>query len=167
MTIRGYKMRVTTVDRSGKRKSPSQWVDVPAAIRYESSGFANIQAYVARVFSSTAASSWVTISTRSGRSSLSVAKHSGVRRIGLSVDVLRSKAKEARVRAFFEKQALSPASDYLAKNGGVANATRVLDYPLPDDPKAATALTIAALREIHRLNAKSTLDMRYSEHEAS
>jgi hypothetical protein len=167
MTIRGYKMRVTTVDRTGKRKGAAALVAVPAATRHASSGFANIEAYVARVLASSASSAWVTISTSSGRSALSIGKHNGVCRISLTVDVLRSSAKEARIRAFFDGEGLSPSSDYLGKNAGVANATRLLDYPIPKDATTATALTIAVFREIYRLNEKSTLNMRFSEYEAS
>ena len=165
MSVRGYRMKVSTVDRQGKRKGPVEWVDVPPATRH-ANGFANIEPFVCRVLSSKAVSSWVTIATVSGRSALSVSKHNGECRLGLTVEV-KQRAKEAKVRAFFSKRGIAPARDYLARNGGVPNATRVLDYPMSGDAKAISMLVVAALRDLYRLSERSALDMRITEYEAS
>ncbi len=162
MTVRGYRVRVTNVDRSGKRKGPVEWVDVPKAQRV-APGFPGIEPFVSRVVASRASSSWVTISTMSGRTSLSIAKQGDTLLLGLSADVRRSLSEERRIRAFFDARGLAPSSDYLAKNGGVANATRVLDFPVKGAPPQVARIAMDLLREVYRLTERTTLDIRFTE----
>jgi len=165
MTVRGYKMKVTNVDRLGKKKGPVQWVDVPAATRCPR-GFAHIETFVARVLLSNARSTWAIVSTKSGNTSISIGKYKGVVSLGMTVEV-RSRARESALRAFFEERGIVPTRDYLAKNGGVPDARRVLDYPMPNDAVAIAELAVDLLGSVYRLKETTTLDIRFEEHEAS
>ena len=164
MTVRGYKMKVTNVDRLGKRKGPVQWVDVPRATRC-ARGFAQVESFVVRVLSSNARSSWAIFSTKSGNTSISVGKYKGAITLGMTVEV-RSRARERALRAFFEDRGILPSRDYLAKNGGVPDATRVLDYPMPKHAGTIAEMAVDLLRSVHRLKESTTLDIRFEEHEA-
>ena len=165
MTVRGYKMNVTNVDRLGKRKGPVQWVDVPAATRCLR-GFSAIEQFVERVLSSKADSSWVIISTWSGNTSISIAKHNGTVSLGMTVDA-RSRAREKSLRAFFAGQGIAPSRDYLAKNGGVPDATRVFDFPMPIERSLIAGLAVDLLRAVYRLKDTTTLDILFEERGAS
>jgi hypothetical protein len=166
MTVRGYKMRMNYVDRQGRKTRPSHWVDVPAAIRHLN-GLAQVRSYVSCVLTSKAPSSWVHFSTKSGQTSISVAKHDGKLSIGLTVDAKRPRNREAAIREFFARRSILPSNDYLAGNGGVPEATRVLDFPMPQDLSVVAEITSDLLREIYRLSSTSTLDIRFEEREAS
>jgi len=54
--------------------------------------------------------------------------------------------------------------DYLAGNGGVPDATRLLAYHLTPDVQFITALTKDGLREIYQLREQDALDFTYQEH---
>ena len=164
MTVRGYKMKVTNVDRLGRRKGPVRWVDVPAATRCPN-GFAEIEGFVSRVLASKAPSCWAIFSTKSGNTSISVGSLNGAVTLGLSADA-RSQAQQKAIRAFFARRDIAPSQDYLAGNGGRPNATRILSFPMPRDAKAISELATDLLRAVYRLKETTTLDMRFEEHEA-
>ena len=166
MTVRGYKMRMSYVDRQGKKTRPSHWVDVPAATRHLN-GLARLKPYVARVLTSNASSSWAQFSTKSGNTAISLGKRGGKLELGLTVDVRRGRKREADIRAFFARRNILPKSDYLAANGGVPEATRIMNFPMPHDARVAAKIASDLLRKIYRLRATTTLDIRFEEHEAS
>jgi hypothetical protein len=166
MTVRGYKMKMNYVDRRGRKTRPSHWVDVPAAARH-ANGLAQIESYVSRVLASSASSSWVSLSTKSGNTAISVAKYDGKLSIGLTVEVKRERSREAAIRQFFASRSICPSKDYLAANGGVPEATRVLDFPMPDQPAEVAHIASDLLRTVYRLRETTTLDIRYEENEAS
>jgi hypothetical protein len=166
MTVRGYKMKMSYVDREGRKTRPSHWVDVPAATRH-ANGLAEIEGYVARVIASKAKSTSVQFSTKSGNTAISVAKYEGKLTLGLVTGTKRERAREAAIRQFFASRSIQPSADYLGANGGVPNATRVLDFPMPQDSTAIAQIAADLLREIYRLRDSTTLDIRYTEHEAS
>ena len=166
MTVRGYKMKMNYVDRQGRKTRPSHWVDVPAAARHPN-GLAQIESYVSRVLASNALSSWVGLSTKSGNTAISVAKHDSKLSLGLTVEVKRERSREAAIRQFFASRSIFPTKDYLAANGGVPEATRVLDFPMPDQPPEVAQIAADLLREVYRLRETTTLDIRYQENDAS
>jgi hypothetical protein len=166
MTVRGYKMKMNYVDRAGRKTRPSHWVDVPNATRH-ANGFEQIERFVSRVLASGMASSWVQLSTKSGRTAISIAKHKSKLTLGLTVHAKRQRSREAAVRQFFASRHISPSADYLAANGGVPETTRVLDFPMPNSSTAVARVASDLLREIYRLRDTTTLDIRFEEHEAS
>src|SRR5256885_5487066 len=132
MPVRGYRMRVVTVDRQGRQKGPAEWVDVPPAERFSSDGISHIRPFVMRVLSSKANASWITVGTPSGRTAIGIGKQGSRVSVDVSVNVRRP-AREAAIRKFFASRKLEPCKDYLARNGGVPNSVRVLEYPLQPD----------------------------------
>ncbi|WP_171160075.1 hypothetical protein [Usitatibacter palustris] len=153
------------VDRQGKKTRPSHWVDVPAATRHLD-GLAQVKPYMARVLASEASSSWAQFSTNSGHTAISLGKRDGRLYLALTVEVKQRK-READVRAFFSKRSILPTSDYLGANGGVPEATRIMDFPIPNDVGIAARIATDLLREVYRLRDTTTLDIRFEEHEAS
>ena len=166
MTVRGYKMKMNYVDRQGRKTRPSHWVDVPAATRH-ANGLGEIEGYVSRVLTSKMASSWVQLSTKSGHTAISVGKHDDKLTLGLTVEVKRERSRETAIRQFFESRHISPSSDYLAANGGVPEATRILNFPLPHNAAVVAQVASDLLREIYRLRDTTTLDIRFEEREES
>lgn len=162
MTVRGYRMKMNYVDRHGRRTRPSSWIDVPAATRHVN-GIGHIERYVARVLDSKTSSSWVHFSTKSGHTSISVTKRDGRLSLGLTVDVKRLRSREAAIREFFARRRIVPSIDYLAGNGGVSEATRVLGFPMPHDAVGVAEIASDLLRGIYRLNETTTLDIRFGE----
>jgi hypothetical protein len=165
MSWRGYRMRVATVDRHGRRKGPVEWVDVPPAERFASNGMSHIESCVARVLRSKGPSSWIVVSTPSGLSSMSIGKHNGVTTLATSIDVRRKPARESAVRAFFADRKIAPIADYLAANGGVPKSTRVLEYPVGSSAKRIASVAREFLRNIYKLTDRSALNIRYGERE--
>ena len=166
MTVRGYKMKMSYVDREGRKTRPSHSVDVPAAIRHMN-GIAKIEAYVERLLRSKAKSAWANLSTKSGNTAISIAQHERKLSLGLSTSTARERTREAAIREFFARRSISPSDDYLAANGGVPEATRILSFPMPRNTAVVAQIAADLLREIYRLRDSTTLDIRYTESEAS
>jgi hypothetical protein len=164
MSARGYRMRVTTVDRNGRRRGPIEWVDVPAAERFPSGGISQIGAFVRRVLRSPASSAWIVISTPSGRTAISIGKHEGAASFGVSTDV-RKRSRERALRSFFAARRIQPTRDYLAANGRVQNSTRVLEFPAPRTATSSAKIAGDLLRTVYGLTDRSALDIRFSEKE--
>jgi len=164
MSARGYRMRVTTVDRNGRRKGRVEWVNVPPADRFASEGISQIQPFVSRVLRSTADSAWIVIATPSGRTAISIGKHNGALSLGVSVGV-RERKCETSVRSFFAERGIGPSRDYLAGNGGVPNAVRILEFPLPRTAQRSAVIAADLLRAVYRLTNRSALDIRLTENE--
>jgi hypothetical protein len=52
--------------------------------------------------------------------------------------------------------------DYLAGNGGVPDATRILEYPLSGSTVEVTALTKRILQELCSVSPTEALDIKYT-----
>lgn len=162
MPARSYRMKVVVKDREGRRRAPAEWVTVPNA-EVVPHGFSRIRSMVEKVAQSAADSAWVTISSTSGRSGISISKHRGVLKLGINVDVSHARTRERSTRTFFSSRGLAPSEDYLGGNGGVPNAVRILGYNLPDDVHLVADIAADALRTLFRLCATSTLHLRFTE----
>ena len=71
--------------------------------------------------------------------------------------------REAAIRAFFSSLGIAPSQDYLAGNGGVPDATRILDYPIKGSTAEVTALTKRILQELCGVSATEALDISYGD----
>jgi hypothetical protein len=56
-----------------------------------------------------------------------------------------------------------PSHDYLAGNGGVPDATRILDYPIGGSTAEVTALTKRILQELCGVSPTEALDIKYED----
>ena len=88
---------------------------------------------------------------------------SGVVHLNLFVDWRQQPQREAAIRAFFSSLSITPLRDYLAGNGGVPDATRVLEYPVSGSPAEVTALTRRILQELCGVSPVEALDISYQE----
>ena len=68
-----------------------------------------------------------------------------------------------RGRAGMVLCSIEPTDDYLAGNGGVRNATRVLSYPVAGDVESLTMLTKRILEELCGIAPEEALDIDYWE----
>jgi len=79
----------------------------------------------------------------------------------LFVDWRKDPPREAAIRAFFSSLAIAPSRDYLAGNGGVPDATRILEYHITGTPSEVTTLTKRILQELCSISPAEALDISY------
>jgi hypothetical protein len=161
---RATKMRVVTVDENGKELGDAKWVDLPESDHFASDGFAQIGSYVSRLLGSSARFTSVIIATPDQQIAVSLWQRGGIPELTLSVEWRSEAERERAVRQFFSERGLSTSHDYLAGNGDVSDATRLLGYFLQPDPQFITALTKDVLRQIYHLPEQAALDFDFEEH---
>ncbi len=161
---RAKKMRVVTVDENGKELGDERWVDIPKPESFRSDGFVRIERYVSRLLQASARFTSLIIAAPERNFAVDLWQRSGVPGLTLIVDWGAEPERERAIRQFFAERKLSPSQDYLAGNGGVPDATRVLTYDLPADLQFITAVTKDALRQIYQLREQDGLDFTYQEH---
>ena len=83
------------------------------------------------------------------------------------VDWRRESTEEAKIRELFRELQVAPNHDYLAGNGGLMDATRVLSYPLAGDPRKITGLCQRILREIFGVASSDPLNITYEDHQGA
>jgi hypothetical protein len=71
--------------------------------------------------------------------------------------------REAAIRAFFNSLGIAPSRDYLAGNGRVPDATRMLVYPVTGSTAEVTALTKRILHELCSVSPTEALNISYRE----
>ena len=85
----------------------------------------------------------------------------GVVEADLTVEWRREARREASIRAFFSSLGIAPSHDYLAGNGGVGDATRILDYRTTASTAEITALTKRILQELCGVSPTEALNISY------
>jgi hypothetical protein len=80
----------------------------------------------------------------------------------LTVEWRQQPEREKAIRAFFESRDIPATEDYLAGNGGVPDATRLLAYPLTGSPSDVAAMTKQILTELCGVSSTEPLNIRYS-----
>lgn len=70
---------------------------------------------------------------------------------------------EAAIRAFFASLGVTPWRDYLAGNGDVADATRIVAFPLSGDTTVVAALTKRILTELCGVAIDDSVIIQYTE----
>jgi hypothetical protein len=161
---RAKKMRVVTLDESGKELGDEQWVDVSKPASFRSDGIVRVGSYVARALQSSARFTSLIVATPDHRMAVTLRRRDGIPELGLIVEWRSEPERERAIRQFFAERGLSAARDYLGGNGGVPDAIRLLDYCLPPDVHFITALTKDVLRQIYHLQEQDALDFTYQEH---
>ena len=159
------KMWVHTVDKNGNDKGDGRWVDIPEPDRFASNGFSQVESYVSRMLRSSAMFTSVIISTPDGQSAVSLSHRDGVPKFSLSVDWRSKPESERAIRQFFGDRGLSASHDYLAGNGGVPDAMRMLGYFLPADAREITEITKDVLQQIFGVREQDALNFSYREHQ--
>lgn len=125
--------------------------------------FDRIESYVSRLLAEPKKNQWVMIFTPAGDRGFALHGNQEAVEAHLTVEWRQEPQREAAIRAFFESRDISPTEDYLAGNGGVPDATRLLAYPLTGSPSEVTATTKRILEELCGVSATEALNIRYSE----
>jgi hypothetical protein len=131
--------------------------------KYPTNGFDYIGPYVSRLLVPTNQFKFLNFFTPDGTRGFGLDAKDGVVTAGLTVEWRQERQKEAAIRSFFRSLGIAPSRDYLAGNGGVPDATRILDYPIKGTPEEVTALTKRILEELCSVSPTEALDIRYGE----
>jgi hypothetical protein len=159
----GRGMVVVTVDEQGKQIGLPQFVINPKPEVVDRNGLSHLDAYVARLMASRARFTSVIVMTADGQRGLSVHFTEGRASLSLDVDWRRQPQQEQAIRRLFSGLNITPTQDYLAGNGDVPDATRVLEYPLTGGPAQVAGVCKRVLREVYGVTDRDGLDFTYQE----
>jgi hypothetical protein len=106
---------------------------------------------------------FLSVFTPDGSRGLGLHARDGVVHVDLNVDWRQESQRETAIRAFFSSLGIAPARDYLAGNGGVADALRILEYPVTGSTAEVTALAKRILQELCGVAPTEALDIRYGD----
>src|SRR5260370_26474748 len=130
---------------------------------YATNGFDHIEPYVAGLLVPTNRFTFLHIFTPDGKRGFGFNARDGVVEAGLTVEWRQEEQREAAIRAFFSSLGITPSRDYLAGNGGVPDATRVLDYRVSGNTAEVTTLTKRILQELCGVLPTEALDVKYGD----
>jgi hypothetical protein len=131
--------------------------------QYATNGFDHIEPYISRLLVPTNHFKFLQMFTPDGTRGFGLDAKDGVVNAGLTVEWRQELQKEAAVRSFFSSLGVAPSRDYLAGNGGVPDATRILDYHVKGNTAEVTELTKRILKELCGVSPTEALDIRYSD----
>ena len=135
----------------------------PPPDHYATNGFDEIERYVARLLVPTNTFKFLHIFTPDGSRGFGLDAKDGTVRAGLTVEWRQEPEREAKIRSFFASRGIAPTEDYLAGNGGVPDATRILSYPIIGSSAEVTALTKCILQELCGVSPAEALDINFEE----
>ena len=130
---------------------------------YATNGFDHIEPYFSRLLRPSKHFRFVSIFTPDGERGLGLTAHGTVVTADFTVEWRQEPQREAAIRSFFGSLGVNPSQDYLAANGGVPNATRLLAYPLKGSTTELTAITKRILEELCGVSANEAINIKYSE----
>lgn len=130
---------------------------------YATNGFDHIEPYVSRLLVGTDHFKFLHMFTPDGNRGFGLDAKNGVVRAGLTVEWRQDAQREAAIRSFFSSRGIAPSLDYLGGNGGVPDATRILDYPVKGNAAELTALTKRILQELCNVSPTEALDIKYTD----
>jgi hypothetical protein len=133
----------------------------PAPDYYVTNGFDYIEPYVSRLLVPTNHFKFLHIFTPDGNRGFGMSARDGKTEAGLTVEWRQEAQREAATRAFFGALGIAPSRDYLAGNGGVPDATRILHYPVTGSAAEVAALTKRILEELCGVKPTEALNIGY------
>jgi hypothetical protein len=153
------------------RRSNGGWVTIsrrgirvdPAPIRYTSEAFEQVEAYVVRLMASDRRKRYLDFFTPAGDRGFGLWVTDGPIEAHFTVEWRQEPEREKAIRGVFASLSIDPSEDYLAGNGGVPDATRLLAYPLSGDAKDVAALAKRILQELCYVSPTEPLDIGYRE----
>jgi hypothetical protein len=157
-------MRVITVDRDGKQIGDGEWVDIPKPEHFATDGFCQIGSYVSRLLAPTSGVASLIIGAFEYDCGLALHNRDGKPQISILIDWRRDLQIEQAIRETFERLGLAPENDYLAGNGGIKDATRVLGYHVANDCQFLTNLCADILERVYKVPRTSGLDFIFQTH---
>ncbi|MHB8524312.1 MAG: hypothetical protein ACYDH9_26630 [Limisphaerales bacterium] len=126
---------------------------------YATNGFDHIEPYVSRLLMPTNRFKFLHMFTPDGNRGFGFSAKDGVVQAGLTVEWRQDAQREAVIRAFFSSLGIAASQDYLAGNGGVPDATRILDYPISGSTVKVTTLTKRILQDLCGISPTEALDI--------
>lgn len=135
----------------------------PAPDHFGENGFDHIEPYVTRLLIPSNRFKFLHLFTPDGNRGFGLTARSGVVEAGLNLEWRREGKREKTIRSFFGSLGITPSQDYLAGNGGVPDATRILEYPVKGSTAEVTALTKRILQELCGVSPAEALDISYGE----
>ena len=135
----------------------------PAPAHHATNGFDHLEPYVSRLLVPTNRRKFLSVFTPDGHRGFGLHAKDGVVEAGLTVERRQEPEREAAIGSFFTSIGITPSRDYLASNGGVPDATRILHYPIQGSAAEVTALTKRILQELCGVSPSEALAISYSE----
>jgi hypothetical protein len=135
----------------------------PAPDHYATNGFDHLEPYVSRLLIPAKRLKFLHIFTPDGNRGFGLSARDGRIEAGLNVEWRQDAKREAAIRSFFTSLGIAPSRDYLAGNGGVPDATRILEDPVAGNSKDVSNLTRRILQELCGVSPAEALDVRYFE----
>lgn len=126
-------------------------------------GFDHIEPYVSRLLVPASHLKFLHIFTPDGKRGFGFSARGGTAEATLTVDWRQKAEKEAAIRAFFSSRGIAPTRDYLAGNGGIPDATRILQYPIAGSTVEVAALTKRILQELCGVTQTEALSIGYGD----
>lgn len=136
---------------------------LPPPDHYTTGAFDRIEAYVTRLMAPSQRMRFLSLFTASGDRGFALHAKDGVVEAHLTVEWRQEPKREAALRSFFESRGILATEDYLAGNGDVPDATRLLAYPLPGDASEVASVTKRILQELCGVSPAEPMDIGYSE----
>lgn len=131
----------------------------PASDRYGMNGFDHIERYVCGLLEPTKGSKSLSFFTPDGARGFGLNAEDGLVHASLTVDWRDEPQKEAAIRSFFSSLGIAPTRDYLAGNGEVSDATRVLEYPIQGSAAELALVAKRILQELCGVSPTEALDI--------
>jgi hypothetical protein len=133
----------------------------PALI--EKDGVDHLGPYVERLLAPSRRFKSLSIFTPDGSRGFALTAREGLVEAGLILDRREEVEREAAVRSFFQALHVDASRDYVAANGGVPEATRILEYPLHGNAPEITAMARRILLELCAVSTEEGLSVTYRE----
>ena len=130
--------------------------------RFVSEGLSEVAPFVTELYSRKTDFSSLMISSLDGERGLLLTNEQGAIGIGFTIEKQQEAEREERIRSFFEDLGVNPSEDYLARNGGVPDATQILHYPLAGDQEQVLEIVRRVLRELYDIRSEEGLDLQLS-----
>jgi hypothetical protein len=130
---------------------------------YNTGAFDHIESYVSRLTAPSPKKRFVGIFTSTGDRGFGLDAVKGRIEAVFTIEWRQEPQREAAIRAFFESRGIPSTEDYLAGNGGVPDASRVLNFPLTGNASEITDLTKRILQELCGVSSTEPLNIDYTE----
>ena len=159
-------MHAVCVDEKGDVTS-SEWVKIPPPDRYETDGPSHVKDYIPAMIRSQADFCHLHVFTFDGRRGFGLQKRRDEPiHLAMTFEWRKHPEREQRARDFFQSLSIKPTTHYLAGNGGVPDATRVLDWPIGEEPAFVIDICERAMRELCAIKDEEGLGIRFDEAES-
>jgi hypothetical protein len=130
---------------------------------YATNGFDHIEPYVSLLLVPTNHFKFLQMFTPDGARGFGFDAKDGIVYASLTVEWRQEPQREAAIRTFFNSLGIVPSRDNLAGNGGIPDATRMLEYRAAGSPVEVTALTKHILHELCGVSPTKPLNINYRE----